>query len=779
LIDLFSLSQSVAGPTHKHGHTLDLVFHRPSDAIVCSSFVSHDLKSDHNAVLCRLNIPKPVSEHVTISFRSFKKIDKESFRDDLATYFSVGGSVSVSEYNASLRSVLDRHAPLCQRTVRQRKSNPWFSSIAEQFGKLKRERRQAERRWLKSKLTVHKEIYESVKHKVNDLIDCAKTAYFSAQILASRTCKELFQNFNSLLGKQTASPLPTSYDPQTLPSVFSDYFTEKIKTIRDSFSPPDPTPSHPSSHYSGPSLDAFTPVSEKCVRDILKNMVPKSCELDPIPTNMLYENLDLFLPVITNLVNSSLSSGTVHTDLKTAVVKPLIKKPSLDKNQLKNYRPVSNLPFLSKVLEKVVLIQLLSHLEANNLCNPLQSAYRAGHSTETVLLRVVNDILSALDDDKVSVLLLLDNSAAFDTIDHSVLLSRLETVFGIRSTALQWFRSYLQDRTQYVSVNNLSSPASPLLFGVPQGSVLGPVLFVLYTTPLSSVIQQHAVNHQLFADDTQLQQACKPTEIQTLVHTLENCSSDIKSWMSSNMLKLNDEKTEALLFSGSFAANPPPPATIKIGSSDISFSDSARNLGFVMDSNLSMKKHIAKVCQTCYFEIRRISSIRRFLTVDATKTLVTSCILSRLDYCNSLLIGCPDSTLQPLQKVQHSAARLIFRARHRQPCTPLMKDLHWLPVSERIKYKAACLCYNIITDSAPAYLSDLVSLYTPSRSLRSSADNRLLQQGRFKRKTHGFRSFSFFAPQLWNSLPHNVRHSTSISSFKSNLKTHLFQQYYL
>ena len=146
---------------------------------------------------------------------------------------------------------------------------------------------------------------------------------------------------------------------------------------------------------------------------------------------------------------------------------------------LKNYRPISNLPFLSKILEKVVLHKLLSHLQENNLSNPFQSAYRAGHSTETVLLRIVNDILSALDNDNISVLLLLDLSAAFDTIDHQILLSLLNSVFGIQSTALQWFHSYLSDRYQSISVNNSTSSLSQLMYGVPQGSVLGPILFVL------------------------------------------------------------------------------------------------------------------------------------------------------------------------------------------------------------------------------------------------------------------------------------------------------------
>ena len=186
-------------------------------------------------------------------------------------------------------------------------------------------------------------------------------------------------------------------------------------------------------------------------------------------------------------------------DLKTAVIKPLLKKQSLDKNLLKIYRPISNLPVLSKSREKVVLHKLHSHPQENNLSNPFQSAYRAGHSTETVLLRTVNDILSALDNDNISVLL-LDLSAAFDITDHQI-LSRLN--FGIQSTALQWFQSYLSDRYQSTSVNNLSSSPSQLLYSVPRGSALGPILFNLYTTPLSD-IANHSVNHQLFADDTQL-----------------------------------------------------------------------------------------------------------------------------------------------------------------------------------------------------------------------------------------------------------------------------------
>ena len=187
------------------------------------------------------------------------------------------------------------------------------------------------------------------------------------------------------------------------------------------------------------------------------------------------------------------------------------------------------------------------------------------------------------------------------------------------------------------------------MYGVPQGSVLGSILFVLYTTPLSDIIANHSVNHQLFADDTQLQKSAPLSEVTNLTKELNACTDDIQTWMTENQLKLNDDKKALLFpFSSSFKPSTVPfPDSITLGSHNITFSDSDRNLGFILDSKLSMKKYVIKICQTAYFELKRISSNRRFLTEDATKTLVTSYILSRHDYCNCLLMGTPNSVIQP------------------------------------------------------------------------------------------------------------------------------------
>ncbi|TWW71159.1 putative RNA-directed DNA polymerase from transposon X-element [Takifugu flavidus] len=257
--------------------------------------------------------------------------------------------------------------------------------------------------------------------------------------------------------------------------------------------------------------------------------------------------LPLIGSYILDQINGSLVSGYVPRSYKVAVIKPLLKKPSLDPDVLANYRPISNLPFISKVLEKVVVTQLLEHLQRNSLFEMCQSGFRANHSTETALLKVTNDLLIASDHGLVSMLVLLDLSAAFDTVDHSILLQRLEHVIGIKGTALDWFRSYLSNRYQFAHVHGVPSSYRRVSHGVPQGSVLGPILFTLYMLPLGNIIRQHGIHFHCYADDTQLYLSMKPEETEKLVK-LQTCLKDIKYWMSSNFLLLNPGKTEVMVF---------------------------------------------------------------------------------------------------------------------------------------------------------------------------------------------------------------------------------------
>ena len=249
--------------------------------------------------------------------------------------------------------------------------------------------------------------------------------------------------------------------------------------------------------------------------------------------------------------------------------------------------------------------------------------------------------------------------------------------------------------------------------------------------------------------------------------------------MTKHKLKLNDDKTEALLIhsSKSFAVHTKL-SSIRVGNSDVSFSTTARNLGFMISDDMSLDCHISLTCRSAYAALRQISSIRHYLTVDVTKTLVSAFVLSRLDYGNALLANCPKNLLDKLRKVQNSAARLIICSRKRDHITPLLHTLHWLPVEARIQYKLSVLCHNFFSHASPVYISDLLSVYSPSRQLRSSADTRMLSVPKVRTRKFGERAFSYAAPMMWNSLPVQIRNIDSTPSFKRSLKTHLFRQHY-
>ncbi len=207
----------------------------------------------------------------------------------------------------------------------------------------------------------------------------------------------------------------------------------------------------------------------------------------------------------------------------------------MDFDNLNNYRPISNLPFLAKILEQTVASQLLSHLSSNNLFEPLQSGFRKLHSTETALVKVTNDLLMAFDSGRLSILILLDLSAAFDTIDHSILIIRLETVFGVSDSALKWFKSYLSDRKQFVVMGGCRSEVGVVYSGVPQGSVLGPLLFSISIFPLGQLLRTLGLNFHYYADDTQIYIHSKP-DVNMPVSFLSQCFTGIKKWMFENVL---------------------------------------------------------------------------------------------------------------------------------------------------------------------------------------------------------------------------------------------------
>lgn len=458
-----------------------------------------------------------------------------------------------------------------------------------------------------------------------------------------------------------------------------------------------------------------------------------------------------------------------------------LKKSSLDPEVLRNYRPVSNLSFISKILEKIVAKRLRKHLEENDLYDPLQSAYRSGHSTETALIKVQDDLLRMMDKNSASILVLLDLSAAFDTVDHEILLSRLQGL-GVQDIPLSWFRSYLTGRWQHVKIHEAVSAKSLLSCGVPQGSVLGPLLFLVYMSPLRHVIAAHGMSMHGYADDTQLyltfSSARDPEALKRDCQRVETCISEVHRWMTTNRLKLNPDKTEVMLVGPPRLLAHINIPLISVAGVEVAVSKKpVRNLGVEFDPSLSMVSQVTSIVKSANFHLRNVGRVRQKLTDNSTKSLIQSLVISRLDYCNGLLSGITDELCSRIQIVQNNAARVITRTNRRQHITPILHDLHWLPVRQRVEYKVLLLVYKSLHGLAPQYICDLLSAYQPTRTLRSSSSGRLVEP-RTRLKTVGDRAFSTYAPRSWNKLDNNIKNATSFRCFKKQLKTYLFKEYF-
>ena len=772
IIDQCNMKQIIQVPTHRAGHTLDWVIIPNSQPEAIVKHTVHDIPiSDHRTIVMELNTTKCLNPMQSVTSRNIKKINLSTFRSDITTSLSNLSEVNINNYDLALKNVLDQHAPLATRSITQRPYSPWYTADVKEA---KKEVRKAEKKFNKSGLTIDRDIYKTKRAKWKRTIRDAKRQFYLTTFEENRnSSKHIFGLCDKLLGKTKTLSLPKSVPINELPEMFANAFIDKTQKIRkdlsvckifDDFE-----------LFNGVNLDSFQLVCEKDVKTLILESPKKYCDLDPLPSPSLLSCIDVIVPVVTQILNQSLKDGIVPESFKNALVKPLLKKPTLDQESFKNYRPVSNLPFLSKILEKVVLRQLLAHLKSNNLVESFQSAYRANHSTETALLRVVNDILYEVDNRKIVMLNLLDLSAAFDTIDHDILLRRLELTFGITGSVLEWFKSYLTDRFQTVVVGDERSSKCPLKCGVPQGSVLGPVLFTIYTQPLANVIRKFNVSYHFYADDTQIYGSFLPQDSDQFFVNIVNCIQEVKVWMDVNRLKLNDDKTEIILFGSDKNLSNVNKSSISIGDTCISLSSCVKNLGIYLDSDLSMSKQVSHIMKCIYLDLRRISQIRHLISVDIAQMLATSLIMSKLDYCNSILSGVNNDLLRKLKVAQNNAARLVLKKKKRDHASPLLTKLHWLPIDKRISYKLATLCYRCLNDLAPAYLSELLIPYVPSRQLRSSSDTTRLTLPNATLKSFGERRFSYYAPKLWNSLPRSMREARSVESFKQALKTYLFQ----
>ncbi len=492
--------------------------------------------------------------------------------------------------------------------------------------------------------------------------------------------------------------------------------------------------------------------------------------VDKINKRMLDECMPHCLDVLTHTINFSFSSNTFPQLWKMANVcpNPKVTSPKCPKD----YRPISLLPTLSKVIERLVSFQVCKYLDNHNLFNSYQSGFRPLHSTGTALLDICNHLLDALDNGKVSVLTLLDFSKAFDTINHDLLLAKLKSL-GFMSSSILWFQSYLSYRQQRVVFENSVSEWHPILNGVPQGSILGPVLFIIMTHNISDAITSS--NFHLYADDTQLYNSCTLESLPQTITNLNNDLSSVAEWSSRNALKLNSSKCEYIIIGSPSLLkkvdNMVLPS-VSINNVPLPRVNKCKNLGVIFDPSFSWTFHINSLISKAYFKLKCLYRFKNLLSTNVKLKLCDSLILSLFNYCDYIYFNISGILKQKIQRVQNSCIRFSYSLKKFDHISSSFTKSGWLGMNYRRTIHGLCMVYKILNRLVPPYTILPISQITTTHQYSTRHDFLPIPRSRTAVK-----SMSFYCACVdsYNSLPDTIKSSGSLYSFKHHLNKYFME----
>ena len=780
IVNILNFSQLIETPTRitNTSRTLIDVAITNSKEKVLNAEVEACHVSDHELISLTVDISKPKHEKEIKTFRSKQNYSQEIFcntlLDNIDRFNEIlrTDDVNIQQdiFTTNFMSSLDSCAPIVTKTI-TRPPAPWltddirnemayrnrlkerlhfeYNEITEALYKLSKKRVKRMIRIAKSNFHRNRFINERNSKKniwniVNEVIPCKSKCSSSIIVNDPVASSERFNEFFANVGKKTYESVRSSTGHGHLPQI-NQQRNNMRQNLRHRFRP--------------------QPVSVDTVVNIVMDMKNKnSSGMDGISIRFLKDSLPVLAFYLTVIINTSIVTGVVPDKWKHAIVCPLLKQGDVEDPS--NYRPISLLSVLSKILEKVVAKQLYEFLSVNNLFSECQHGFRKGLSTQTALIKITEELYKNIDKFEVSLLALCDLSKAFDSVSHSLLLQKMD--------ALQvddfWFSNYLSNRTQAVKINSAISSKQKIEYGVPQGSVLGPLLFNIFINDLNEVSGDSTLVQ--FADDAQFLLSAKVENLESLVQRMEATMERVNKYFSDNGLKVNSDKTQ-FIFIGSraFIDRIPEDIKIKVGNTELSPKDSAKNLGVILDSHLSFEKHVDYVCTKANGLLFFLMRNKDMFDNETRKIVVEALVISLFTYCSLIWGACTTSIRNKLQKVQNFAAKVsVGYGRKHDHATPFIKKLDWLKINEMLQYHELLFMFKIVNSQSPVGVLSITQVgQTHERITRQIHELHVPRT----RTLIADKALSIRGSTQWNKLPDIVKQDSRMTSFKNKIKEYV------
>ena len=673
---------------------------------------------------------------------------------------------SFTKFHTKYTSLYNTFFPLKKVKIGYATKKPWLTSGVKNSIKTKNK---MYIRLLKHPSASNEQIYHKYKNRLNYIIRKLEREYI-AKLLAKHksNLKKTWKVMKDIINRNKKANSPPEYfdyngehitDKEKIANSFNDFYVNVGPNLCKSL--PKHTVSPMSYLKDRNSSSMFVePTDQTEITEIVMSLKDSAVGWDGLSAKILKQSISFVKLPLAHVFNRSLACGVVPNELKLAKVLPLFKADS--KVIFSNYRPVSVLPVMSKILEKLMYKRLLAFLNKHNILYKLQFGFRSGHSTAMALMCLVDNIAKSIDNGEYTLGVFLDFSKAFDCLNHKILFDKLD-FYGVRGEALQWFKSYFSERNQYVVYNGYESVHMPITCGVPQGSILGPLLFLLYVNDVINV--SSVLLLLLYADDTNA--FLSGNDLDLMIDIMNKELEKLVIWLQVNKLKLNVKKTHFMIFS-SGKRKYEYSKKLYICDAEIKVVKFTKFLGVIIDQNLNWKHHILHVKKKLAKGIGIICKARKYLNYPALRTLYHSFFYPYIDYCIEVWGSAGKTIIEKLCRIQRKAVRLITKSNYRADTKPLFENCKIFTIAETHILKISLFMYRVHHKIAPTPLTELFIRNSEIHSHNTRSQNNF-RVPNFKLDVLKY-SPRVIGVYVWNFVNQNVDCVCSLTSYRLSLR---------